>query len=705
MGKVGFSLISLATILLSSQVLPAKVIFVDPTAGGAGTGSSWQDAMVSLSSALAAARPGDVIRCAAGLYRPQQTGRTATFAIPSGVVVEGGYAGLSGVEPNLRDIERYRTILTGDLLGDDLEVADPCLLWTEPSRKDNSYNVVTLNNPDPATILDGLVITGGMETRTGNPRLDGGPGGGGGLVINGGSPTIKDCQFLANAGRSAGAILGIGAGVRLIRCTLKGNYAFAEGGAMVIKGGSASLADCRLVGNLAGSDGGALVNRDTARLSVGGTTISGNRCAGHGGGIFVHNGNVTVEHSILAGNKAGGNGGAVKLGDAATTADRLSMSFCTITGNKANAGGAVHWPVSMSTPPVVVSHCIIWANSPGVLYPGWAYNCLSDPLFAAEGRWDQAENWIDGDYHLKSQSGRWDPLANTWVQDEVTSPCIDAGDPAVPVGQEPFPNGGIVNVGTYAGTSQASKSYLRTAPCQTIVAGDINGDCQVDAKDLQLLALHWLSDWTPKVYLRWLGHAAFKVWTDQVVIYIDPYRITDSPHDATYVLCTHTHSDHFSAGDIARVAGPATQLIGPPDVIGSYGKGMAMAVGQTIELGPVKIKAVPAYNTNKPNHPKANNWLGFVIEIAGKRLYHAGDTDVIEEMKTLGPIDVAMLPIGGTYTMNAAEAAIATTYIQPRLAIPMHWGTIVGTAADAQTFAQKAACQVLVMSAGQTIEL
>jgi len=100
--------------------------------------------------------------------------------------------------------------------------------------------------------------------------------------------------------------------------------------------------------------------------------------------------------------------------------------------------------------------------------------------------------WTDGDYHLKSQAGRWDPNAGSWVQDDVTSPCIDTGDPHSPIGLEPFPNGGIVNMGAYGGTAEASKSYFGGPLCNTILAGDINGDCRVDWQDLSLMALHWM---------------------------------------------------------------------------------------------------------------------------------------------------------------------------------------------------------------------
>ncbi|UCG55609.1 MAG: hypothetical protein JSU70_12155, partial [Phycisphaerales bacterium] len=97
-----------------------------------------------------------------------------------------------------------------------------------------------------------------------------------------------------------------------------------------------------------------------------------------------------------------------------------------------------------------------------------------------------------GDYHLKSQAGRWDPSTRTWVVDDVTSPCIDAGDINTAVGSEPFPSGGIINMGAYGGTAEASKSYFAEPVCDTIVAGDINGDCKVDFADFEIMASHWL---------------------------------------------------------------------------------------------------------------------------------------------------------------------------------------------------------------------
>jgi hypothetical protein len=131
-------------------------------------------------------------------------------------------------------------------------------------------------------------------------------------------------------------------------------------------------------------------------------------------------------------------------------------------------------------------------------------NIDTDPCFSQPGHWEDPCNtpdtlwddvWVDGNYHLKSQAGRWDPDSQDWLQENATSPCIDAGNPMGPVGHEPFPNGGIINMGAYGGTAEASKSYFGEPVCETIVAGDINGDCKVNFLDFRLMALHWL--WQP----------------------------------------------------------------------------------------------------------------------------------------------------------------------------------------------------------------
>ncbi len=211
---------------------------------------------------------------------------------------------------------------------------------------------------------------------------------------------------------------------------------------------------------------------------------------------------------------------------------------------------------------------------------------------------------------------------------------------------------------------------------------------------------------TMSVKLQWLGHASFRISDGNTVMYIDPWKLKEASHDATLVLVSHSHHDHYSADDISKVSAPATELIAAGDVIQKAGKGRILKPGQTIDVGGIKITGVPAYNPAKQFHPKANNWLGLVIEIAGKRIYYAGDTDQTPEMNALKNIDLALLPVGGTYTMDAAEAAEATKQFKPKCAIPYHWGDIVGGQSDADNFKKEAACPVTVLKPGDltTIE-
>jgi L-ascorbate metabolism protein UlaG (beta-lactamase superfamily) len=185
------------------------------------------------------------------------------------------------------------------------------------------------------------------------------------------------------------------------------------------------------------------------------------------------------------------------------------------------------------------------------------------------------------------------------------------------------------------------------------------------------------------VKLQWFGHASFKITEANTIIYIDPWKLKDAKHDASVVLISHSHFDHYSAEDIKKVSGLQTRIIGAGDVIKKQGKGEVLKPGQTIDVRDVKVTGVPMYNPAKEFHPKNNNWVGFVIEIGGKRIYYAGDTDETQEMDALKNIDLALLPVGGTYTMNAAEAAEATKQFKPKQAIPYHWGDIVGSQADA----------------------
>jgi L-ascorbate metabolism protein UlaG (beta-lactamase superfamily) len=207
------------------------------------------------------------------------------------------------------------------------------------------------------------------------------------------------------------------------------------------------------------------------------------------------------------------------------------------------------------------------------------------------------------------------------------------------------------------------------------------------------------------ITLQWLGHASFKICHKDTVIYIDPWKLKDSPQDASLVLVSHSHFDHYSQEDIAKTSGAGTKFIASADVIAQEKAGEVISPGQTIQLENIQVHGVAAYNPTKKFHPKSNNWLGFIVEVGSKRIYYAGDTDLTDEMKSLKEIDVALLPVGGTYTMNAAEAAAAVGHFKPKMAIPYHWGDIVGGMADAEAFSAAAECEVQILSPGEMAEL
>lgn len=186
--------------------------------------------------------------------------------------------------------------------------------------------------------------------------------------------------------------------------------------------------------------------------------------------------------------------------------------------------------------------------------------------------------------------------------------------------------------------------------------------------------------------LTWLGHSSFRV-SGSRIIYIDPYRIGEGPQ-ADLILITHSHYDHCSPEDVALVSGPDTVVVTEKSCLKKLGGDVrVLAPGESLDVAGVHIEAVPAYNIGKKFHPRKNGWLGFVFELDGVRFYHAGDTDHIPEMKDIRA-DVALLPVSGTYVMTAEEAAAAARDIMPGLAVPMHYGSLVGDAADARRFAE-----------------
>lgn len=188
--------------------------------------------------------------------------------------------------------------------------------------------------------------------------------------------------------------------------------------------------------------------------------------------------------------------------------------------------------------------------------------------------------------------------------------------------------------------------------------------------------------------IKWLGHSSILIERDGKNIYVDPWKLKTAGNKADLLLITHSHHDHCSPEDISKVSDKDTVVIGPSDALAKVEAGdkRTLLLGAEIDLGWVKITGVPAYNLNKSFHPKANNWLGFIIKFPDASIYVAGDTDFTPEMKEV-KADIVILPVGGKYTMDAQEAAQAVNAIEPKAAIPIHFGDIVGSKADAERFA------------------
>jgi L-ascorbate metabolism protein UlaG (beta-lactamase superfamily) len=208
------------------------------------------------------------------------------------------------------------------------------------------------------------------------------------------------------------------------------------------------------------------------------------------------------------------------------------------------------------------------------------------------------------------------------------------------------------------------------------------------------------------IEIAWLGHDSFRI-TKGKVIYIDPYQLLGSPTKADLVLITHDHFDHLSADDVQKVSGPHTVVIAPPACQEQLRRLKLKEVRtiqavEKIQVDNIQVDAIAAYNVNKfrspgnPFHPKGMG-VGYIVTIDGKRIYHTGDSDPIPEMVTAKGVDVALVPVSGTYVMTAEEAVEAAKVIQPKVAIPMHFGAIVGSRKDAEAFQKAAPCRVEIL--------
>ncbi len=194
---------------------------------------------------------------------------------------------------------------------------------------------------------------------------------------------------------------------------------------------------------------------------------------------------------------------------------------------------------------------------------------------------------------------------------------------------------------------------------------------------------------------KWYKQSAYKWEGGGLTVYIDPWGIPEGDPPADVVFITHAHFDHFSKEDLERVSKPETRFVAPRDVAAELsGSVVPVAPGDKGEVAGVSYEAVPAYNIVEGRldfHPKANNWVGYILRLDGRDYYHAGDTDHLPELETL-EVDVAFVPIGGFYCMGVDEAAGLVKAMEPKAAVPMHYGFVpdVGREEDGQRFAEAA---------------
>lgn len=201
-------------------------------------------------------------------------------------------------------------------------------------------------------------------------------------------------------------------------------------------------------------------------------------------------------------------------------------------------------------------------------------------------------------------------------------------------------------------------------------------------------------------HIHWLGHDSFRIYSKDAVIYIDPWQLGEHPQAADCILITHDHSDHCSPDDVKKIQKEGTTIVTVQAAADKLeGAIEIVKPGDIITCKGIKIEVLPAYNLNKfrspgvPFHPKDKGYVGYLLTIDGQRIYHAGDTDVIPEMALLA-VDIALLPVSGTYVMTANEAVEAAELIQPAVVIPMHVGRGIGSVDDLETF--QAMCSIPV---------
>jgi parallel beta-helix repeat protein len=437
-------------------------------APGTYTGAGNTDVEIRKAVTVRGIAPGDPCSVAGTVIDCQGAGRAFRFrgeqsspAVLAGLTITGGRAKNGS---GIYILRSSPTITRCSIVGNGLRAAEPPPTQVSPAR------------PEPGDPVNG----GGIFLRDSYATIsycliadNGVLDYGGGICCYAGTPTITNCTIVNNRVRNEGGGISLvqGSNPALRRCLITGNAAtFRRGGGVACRSSFCSLANCLVAGNRTGpGGGGGGLWLYRSAVSISNCTIADNVSEAIGGGIYADLCDVLIENSILWGNSV-------------LPAPRPNEVRVRRSGRADEI--AVHsWqgryegvaPSSDLTPEhnsfLTISYTDLRGGRKGISVfgtPGWLQlvwrrgNLQADPLFA---------HAAGGDYHLQSQAGRWDPARRTWVRDEVTSPCIDAGDPLLPVAEEPAPNGGILNLGAYGGTAEASKSYTQGSAPEALGAG------------------------------------------------------------------------------------------------------------------------------------------------------------------------------------------------------------------------------------------
>jgi len=479
-------LLCVVFLLMFSRTADAgSVIYVDNDAAGANNGSSWENAYVYLQDALADANAFEKpveIRVAEGIYKPdmgtsQTLGdREATFQLIDGVTIKGGYGGFSEPDHDVRNIDLYKTILSGDLNANDIEVSEPQDMFDEPSRAENSYHVLIGSGCDETAMLDGFTIVGGNAN---GDSFDGHRGGG--MFSEGGSPTIINCNFSGNCGIFGGGICNDGeSSPTITNCTFIGNYGAHGGGIENFSRSSPVITSCMFSDNYANSRGGGLKNQGECDPTLTNCTFTNNSAGSWGGGMYNRDiCNPVLINCIITSNLAEcGYGGGICNRNFRPNCS-LTLINCTFAHNSAPSGTALACfsRDGLFRTNLRAVNCIIWDSGNRIwnddsspieitysdVRGGWPGqgNINTDPLFVDADGADDIFGTEDDDFRLSPGS-----------------PCIDAGDnSALPQSVvtdfdgNPRIVNGIIDMGAYEWTPAPDVFYYVDA-----VSGDDNND-------------------------------------------------------------------------------------------------------------------------------------------------------------------------------------------------------------------------------------